>query len=110
LHKLAHIRIGQTLVKLAIQTAAGIAMAVLVIAIGNRLYTKAELEATTEAVAKLNSDAARANSEMQAQRDAELVGQRAQADAIVQARLQDNAAKARAQANLATQKTAIRKN
>jgi len=97
-------------VKLAIQTAAGIAMAVLVIAVGNRLYTNAELEATTEAMAKLNSDAARANSEMQAQRDAELVGQRAQADAIVQARLQDNAAKARAQANLATQKTAIRKN
>jgi hypothetical protein len=68
------------------------------------------LEATTKAMAKLNSDAARANSETQAQRDAERAGQHAQAGAIVQAQLQDNAAKARAQANLATQKTVIRKN
>jgi hypothetical protein len=67
---------------------------------------EAELRAATEAMAKLNADAAR----VQAQRDAGLVGQRVKAEALVQARLQENAAKAQAQPNIATQKTAIRKN
>jgi hypothetical protein len=94
-------------VKLAIQFAAGILMAVLVVAVGSRLYIAAELKAATAAMAKLNADAARANAETQAQRNADLVGQRAQADALVQARLQENAARAQTQA---TQGTAIRKN
>jgi hypothetical protein len=94
--------LGRTLVKLAISIAAGIVMAVSVIAVGSRLYMEAELRAATEAMAKLNADAAR----MQAQRDAELVGQRVKAEALVQ----DNAAKAQAQTNLATQKNTIRKN
>jgi hypothetical protein len=96
-------------VKLAIQIAASIVMAVLVVAVGSRLYMEAELKAATAAMAKLNADAARANAETQAQRDADLVGQRAQGDALVQARLQENSAKAQAQAR-ATQRTAIRKN
>jgi len=103
-------------VKLAIPITAGIVMAVLVMAVGSRLYMGAELRAATQAMAKLNADTARAHAKKQAQRDAELVGQRAQADALVQAQLQDNAAKpqaqaqAQAQANLTAQKAPIRKN
>ena len=88
--------------KLAISIAAGVVMAVSVIAVGSRLYMEAELRAATEATAKSNADAAR----VQAQRDADLVGQRVKAEALVQ----DNAAKAQAQTNLATQKNTIRKN
>jgi hypothetical protein len=69
-------------VKLAIQIAAGIIMAVLVIAFGERLYMEAERQATTEAMAKINADAARANTQRRAQRDAQLSRQRAQADAL----------------------------
>jgi Flp pilus assembly protein TadG len=98
-------------VKLALQIAAGIVMAVLVIAFGERIYMEAELQAATEAMAKMNADAARANTQMQAQRDAQLMSQRAQADAMAQARLQENAASAQEQAhiNLAAQRAAIRK-
>jgi hypothetical protein len=85
------------LMKLTIQIMAGVAMAVLVIAVGNRLYTEAELHATTQAMAKMNADAARVNVVMQDRHGAEVVGQRAQAEAL-------------AQANLAAHKAAIRKN
>jgi hypothetical protein len=41
--------------RLAIEIVAGVAMAVLVIAVGNRIYTEAELHATTQATAKMNA-------------------------------------------------------
>jgi hypothetical protein len=82
------------------QIAAGIVMAVLVIAFGERIYMEAELQAATEALAKINADAARANTQMQAQRDAQLIRQRAEADALAQARLRENTVRAQAQAQI----------
>jgi hypothetical protein len=52
--------------RLAIEILAGVAVAVVVIAVGNRVYTEAELHANTQDMAKMYAERAQAESLAQA--------------------------------------------